>query len=314
MQFLRCTIDDLPIDLGPTALSIGNFDGVHRGHQQIVGSLVAAATKHHATATVMTFDPPPSVLLRPDRPVKRLTPIDMRCHLLAGAGVKRVIVVAATRRLLELSAEEFFFDVLRQRCGVVAMAEGDNFYFGKDRSGSIETLRRLCEQAAVELIVVPEVKLNGCTVSSSAIRDSLYSGAVDVAATMLGRPYVVTGEVESGAQRGRKLGFPTANLGRIETLLPLEGVYAGMCRLGHQIYSTAIHIGANTTFGETRSTVECHLIGFSGDLYGQQISVAFLKRLRGSRQFASGEDLKRQLFDDCRLTVDAVRQSDYSLY
>ena len=245
-------------------LSIGNFDGVHRGHQQIISTLVAAARKIDRPAVVMTFDPHPIRILAPDRAPPQLSSLDRKAELLEDLGVDCLIAMPTDRALLDLSPDDFFSRIVRDEIAAAGLVEGENFCFGRDRAGTVETLERLCGDAGISLTVVDHVALNGDVVSSSAIRKAVTEGRLSDAVSMLGHPYRLRGRVVAGASRGSEIGFPTANLADVETLLPADGVYAGVGRVGGARYAAAVHLGSNPTFGESERKLEVHLIDYSG--------------------------------------------------
>jgi riboflavin kinase/FMN adenylyltransferase len=247
---------------------------------------------------VLTFDPHPISLLAPGRTPPSLSTLDRKAELIARCGVDCLIAYPTDHALLQLDADDFFARVVRQELDARGMVEGPNFYFGRDRGGDVAGLAVLCRTHAMSLRVVQPVELNGAIVSSSAIRAQVSSGAVAAAVEMLGHPYQLAGVVEHGAQRGRELGFPTANLGGIRTLLPADGVYAAVCRVADTDHPAAIHIGTNPTFQDANRKVEAHLLDFSGDLYGQTLRVDLLARVRETRTFPDRELFLVQLRDD----------------
>lgn len=279
-------------------LSIGNFDGVHLGHQAILAQLKQRANATNVSATVMTFDPHPVALLAPRRVPPRLTTTEQKVQLLRRYGADEVIVYPTSPELLAMTPEEFFTAIVREQVGACGMVEGPNFFFGRGRTGNVDTLRQLCEAAGLTLDVVEAKSLGDTTVSSSSIRAALLEGRVEEAARRLGRPYAIVGVVSTGAQRGRELGFPTANLTEVATLLPAEGVYGGRCEVAGKSCLAAIHIGANPTFDDAERKVEVHLLDFEGDLYGQTLTVEFLQRIRGTQTFPDVHQLRDQLLAD----------------
>jgi riboflavin kinase/FMN adenylyltransferase len=279
-------------------VTIGNFDGVHRGHARLVERLLAKAREVGGPSIVFTFDPHPVRLLRPEAVPPPLTWTDRKAQLLDELGVTAVVAYPTDEDLLQLTPEGFFDRIIRQQLEARGMVEGPNFYFGRGRAGNIDTLAQLCERASVSLEVVQPTTIGGQIVSSSRVREAIAAGDVDLARQLLTRPYRVRGMVTHGAGRGAKIGFPTANIEAIDTLLPAQGVYAAnACTLaGH--WPAAVNIGPNPTFGENALKVEVHLIDFAGSLYGQPLEVAFLSRLRSTRPFESVEALKTQLKSD----------------
>ena len=289
-------------------VSIGNFDGVHLGHQRMISALVRHAQRLSCPSVVLTFDPHPLELLTPRQAPPRLCTLQRRAELLAECGVDCLVVFPTDASFLNQSPREFFDAILVGEFGASGLVEGPNFCFGKDRAGDVNTLRDYCTEAGLELEVVDGVELENRLVSSSEIRRLIHDGRVAAAAEMLGRPYRISGVVATGAARGRGLGFPTANLSDCETLLPAEGVYAAVGFARNEEYPAAIHIGPNPTFADQRQKTEIHLVEFDGgDLYGEMITVDFLDRLRNTVNFDSVDDLRDQLSRDVEAAMHVVR-------
>lgn len=317
MPQLLTSLADFPAELRGGAVSVGNFDGVHRGHAQLIKQLVATASQNAGPALVMTFDPHPATLLYPERPLSRpLTSIPRRAELLFGLGVDALIVYPTDSRLLSLSAHEFFqqkiVDILQAR----AMVEGPNFHFGRSRDGDVVSLAKMCQAAQMEFRVAQPTQDAAGMISSTRIRNSITAGNLKAANEMLTQPYAISGLVTVGAQRGRTIGFPTANLTEIPELVPGPGVYAGQVKLcdpssagqsSLQPYACAVHIGPNPTFAETENKVEVHLIDYAGaSLYGQHLRVSVLEQVRSVRKFESIDELRTQIAQDvaaCRAVV-----------
>jgi riboflavin kinase/FMN adenylyltransferase len=294
----------IPESVRSNCVAIGNFDGVHRGHVELLNGLRALADSSHCAAVVVTFDPHPIAVLRPEVGPPVLTTNAERQRLLRAAGADHVVVLPVTRELLAMSAEEFFADVLVQQFQARGIVEGPNFRFGRDRQGDVVLLRQLCQLARITCRIVEPLDDTGEMISSSRIRTLLCQRALSDAVDLLGHPYRLTGVVRQGARRGSLLGFPTANLGEVVTLLPSHGVYAGRAAIGDDTFPAAVSIGPNPTFGEQREKVECHLDGFTGDLYGQTLHVDLLAELRPLRPFGSVDQLVGQITED----VQACRQ------
>ncbi|MBI2825729.1 MAG: bifunctional riboflavin kinase/FAD synthetase [Planctomycetia bacterium] len=294
-------------DVRTGAVAIGNFDGVHLGHARIVERLIARAREVGGPAVVLTFDPHPVRLLRPAEAPPPLTWTDRKAALLAELGVDWIIAYPTDEQLLNLTPAEFFERIVRRALDARALVEGPNFFFGRGRSGTIEVLRTLAAAADISLDVVEPVVVDGEFVSSSRVRKLLSEGRVDEARRMLTRPYRLRGMVTHGAGRGAKIGFPTANLAAIDTLLPGVGVYAGRAWIDGQSWPAAINVGPNPTFGEQALKLEVHAIGFAGQLYGQPLEVDFLSRLRDIHPFENAEALKAQLVRD---VAEARRAAD----
>ncbi len=279
-------------------VTIGNFDGVHRGHQAMLATLVARARETQTRAVVLTFDPHPITLLRPLQTPPALSLLDHKLELFEQHGIDTVIVYPTDHALLKLTPDEFFQNIVLDQLNVVGMVEGPNFFFGQGRTGNVETLRSLCKRAARKFEVVPALTVHGRMVSSSEVRALIAAGEIAAAVEMLGHPYRIRGVVGSGAARGRTIGFPTANLDGISTLLPPDGVYAGRCRVGGKAYLVAINLGPNPTFGESARKFEAHLLDFAGDLYGRTLDVDLIARVRNTVRFESREALMQQLNAD----------------
>jgi riboflavin kinase/FMN adenylyltransferase len=286
--------DSPPPDVRGGVVAVGNFDGVHRGH----AALLATARELGRPVVPVTFDPHPLVLLAPESYQPPLTTVAERARLLKRAGAEHVVVLQTTPELLALSPEAFFDQVVRRALDARGMVEGFNFRFGRDRAGSNELLRALCGAGGIGFKEVAAVTLGERPVSSSRVRAALVAGDVVGAADLLDRPYRVTGLVGTGARRGRTLGFPTANLDRVETILPADGVYAVSVEAAAGQFAGAAHIGPNATFGEKKRAIEVHLIDFDGDLYGQPLSVDFIARVRGTEKFAGVDALVEQMHKD----------------
>jgi len=280
------------------AVTIGNFDGVHRGHQALLTELCNQARRLPGPAVALTFDPHPLQLLRPAQFQPVLTTIGQRAELLQAFGADQVVVLRTTPDLLQLPAREFFNQVLRERLQARTVVPGFNFGFGRNREGDVQTLATLCREAGMGFTLVPPLEIDGRPVSSSRVRNILLTGDVREAAVLLGRPYCLMGRVGTGQRRGQTLGFPTANLEDLEVLVPGNGVYAVRVFHGGTTWPGAANIGPNPTFGEQARKVEVHLIGFQGDLYGARLAVDFIERLRDTRPFPSPAALVAQLQDD----------------
>jgi len=291
--------------LSGCAVTVGNFDGVHVGHAAIVSRLLDAGRRLHLPTLAITFDPHPARLLRPESAPPLLTTPERRAELLLSLGIDAVMVQPVDAALLSLSAEAFYARVLRGAVRAAAIVEGPDFRFGVGRTGDMALLGALGAADGVEVAAVAPVMRGDAAVSSSRIRELIAAGDVAAATALLTAPYRLEGLVVHGQARGRTLGFPTANLEGIPTILPAAGVYAGVAlpaatgpAVAARGFPAAIHVGPNVTFGATGVTVEVHLIGFAGDLYGQRLEVDFLARLRDTRRFDSLDDLKAQLATD----------------
>jgi riboflavin kinase / FMN adenylyltransferase len=279
-------------------VSVGNFDGVHRGHTAVLAEARSAAKAVGAPVVVVTFDPHPLQLLAPERFQPLLTSVEHRAELLQCAGADGVVILRTTPELLRLDAVTFFRAILRDQMKARAVVEGFNFRFGHNRAGSNEHLKGWCTAAGIAFHEVLPSTWKGRPISSSRVREALQAGDIPTATELLNRPYRVAGRVGTGARRGRTIGFPTANLEDVQTLVPAEGVYAVRALLDGKSYGGAANIGPNPTFGEQARKLEVHLIDFDGDLYGRTLAVDFLARLRETRKFDSVDELRAQLQRD----------------
>ena len=301
------SLEDFPQGSFCSALTIGNFDGVHQGHAKVIQRLKSLATLHDAMAVVFTFAPHPVRILKPKAAPPPLTWIDRKAELLAELGVDAVIAYPTDMELLSLGYREFFQKIVVDRIRACAMVEGPNFYFGKGREGNPERLGELCDQHDIELDILDPTIEGLDFISSSRIRDDIREGNVAQARSLLTRPYRIRGMVTHGAGRGKQIGFPTANVDAIDTLTPATGVYAGVAWVDKKSHWAAIHIGPNPTFGEQMLKVEVHLLDYDGSLYGKPIEVDFVDRLRDICQFDSPEELQNQLNKDINSTRKVLR-------
>ncbi|MGI9458352.1 MAG: riboflavin biosynthesis protein RibF [Aeoliella sp.] len=291
-------VHDLPPVARGGAVAIGNFDGVHLGHARIVSRLLERAKEVGGPAVVFTFDPHPARLLRPKTCPPPLTWTERKAELLADLGIDWVVAYPTDHALLSLSPREFFDRVIREVLAARAIVEGPNFYFGKDRGGNVEKLGELAAESRLTLDVVTPLEVDGELISSSRVREAVRLGQVGNARRWLTAPYRIRGLVTHGAGRGTKLGFPTANLDGVDTLLPALGVYAGVASIGNRRWPAAIHLGPNPTFGERATKVEVHLISAEETIYGQILEVEFLERLRDVQSFDEADKLTTQLRED----------------
>jgi riboflavin kinase/FMN adenylyltransferase len=287
-------------------VSIGNFDGVHRGHQSMIAALTRSAARHNAPAVVFTFDPHPIALLRPGQSPPPLSTTERKLELLSQNAVDGAVVYPTDQTLLSLTPREFFDRIIVARLQARGLVEGPNFFFGHNRAGNVDTLREFCAAARMDLEIVPPVKMGEQLVSSSEIRRLIAAGQVREAAALLGYAYRISGTVIRGAERGRTIGFRTANLEGVRTVLPRDGVYAGRAQVGGTWYAAGINLGPNPTFADQERKLEAHLLDYAGDLYGSRIDVEFIDRLRDTVRFESVETLTAQLKQDMERVRAAV--------
>ena len=307
----RCIhgLESLAETLSGCVLTVGNFDGVHIGHQRILRTARSLGDRDGVQVVAMTFDPPPDLVLRPSDPPERIVPLFEKTRLLLGGGCDLVVVVHADRDLLAMPAEDFVEQILIGRFAPTCIVEGPNFFFGRDRSGSIETLRGLADTGRFSLHVVDPVMLEledeSVRVSSTLIRRLILAGKIADAQRCLGREFALFGKIVPGTGRGSKLlGFPTVNLESAQQVTPADGVYAGTAEVAGASYPAAISIGTNPTLGGTDRTVEAYLIDCEGDFKGQDLVLRFVVRIREQLRLDSIETLKRQINKD----VQRVRE------
>jgi riboflavin kinase/FMN adenylyltransferase len=303
-------ITDLP-PLARSVVTVGKFDGVHRGHQALLRATVEGAREHQATAVALTFDRAPVELLRPGTEVRFLTTLPQRLALIEALGLDAAVIIHLTPEFLRLTPEEFIGEVLVRRLGTLAIAASESFRFGREAAGTVETLQTAGAQLGFTVRVVSPVLYGAERISSSRVVAAIQTGDVAAATEMLGRPYSVTGEVVPGARLGRSLGYPTANLATHPLQhLPADGVYvvaaeaeggrpaASPLPRGGELLPGVANLGVRPTVGGTARILEAHLFDFDGDLYGTRISLRFLARLRDQLRFPSLDALKEQIARD----------------
>jgi riboflavin kinase/FMN adenylyltransferase len=284
----------------PTVLTLGVFDGLHLGHQLIIRTVVERARATGSVPTAITFDPHPRAVLHPESAPPLLQTLDQKIEAMGLLGIEQAIVVRFTKSFSQIRAEDFLRDVVRDRLLAKEVYLGKGFAFGRDREGNIELLRRVSEDLGFFADEVPEVRLRGRRISSSRIREHLATGLVNLARRMLGRPYGVEGRVVRGEERGRVLGFPTANLRPQNRVIPRNGVYVTATLIDGAWRRSVTNVGTRPTFGGAREpSVETFVMNWSGELYGDVVRVRFLYRLRDEKKFASVEELKKQIEFDC---------------
>ena len=283
-----------------TAVTVGTFDGVHRGHLAILEQLCTAAAERDLRAMVITFDPHPRQVLQPESDIRLLTSTAVKLKLLAEAGIDFTAVLAFSREFSRVSAERFVIDYLIGRFNMGCLVMGHDHAFGKDRAGGEKVLTGLSKVYDFDLIKVPPVISDSRPVSSSWVRKAIEDGHMQQAAGLLNRFFTISGKVVRGAGRGKGLGHPTANLRPLEPgkeLFP-HGIYAAAVDLGGKMMPGALHFGPRPTFGEEESTLELNLFDFHGDLYGRTLEVAIVERIRPIMDFSSAEELVRQMDRD----------------
>ncbi len=286
-------------------LTIGNFDGVHLGHAQIIKTVLEKARAFGGTSLALTFRPHPQIALKPQLDLPLLSSYDEKLELLVASGLDLIIEEPFSREFSTVAPEQFFTDRIIRGLNPKAIVVGYDFAFGNRREGHLDLLKSLCEKNGIELTIVPPYRLEGEVVSSSRIRQYLLAGDIQGATRLLGRPFSYRGVVVKGEGRGRKLGYPTANL-KLENKLVLPyGVYATRARFGERVFPSVTNVGVRPTFFEAEkegealpALVETYLINTTIDLYGSTLDVCFERRLREERKFSGMDALKAQIAQD----------------
>ena len=303
------SLTDIPQGWGPTALTIGKFDGVHIGHVEILRQLGDISSTRGLQSTVITFDRHPASLLSPEQRPADILSSDDRLALIARENIDASLVLTFDAELASLSPREFVTRILLDKLNAQVVLVGHDFRFGDHASGDVATLQELGAELGFDVVLIDDVALvDGVRVSSSMIRQCMAEGDVVTAAKLLGRLPRVNGEIVHGHKRGRELGFPTANLSQDATgLVPSDGVYAGWFVDGGQRYPAAISVGTNPTFeGVNKRTVEAFLLDQNLDLYGHQVTIEFAAHIRGMVAYTGIEPLIEQMHDDVRVTREIL--------
>ncbi|MHC1751612.1 bifunctional riboflavin kinase/FAD synthetase [Humidesulfovibrio sp.] len=314
------TIDELRETINGSCVTIGNFDGVHMGHQRLMARTCAKARKRGLISVVVTFDPHPmTVLMGQQKTPPFITSTAQRLRFIERQGPNVTLVLEFTRQMAALEPVDFVRRYLVEGLALRELVIGYDYAMGKGRKGNFELLSTLGQELGFGVERLDPVIVGGAVVSSTRIRDLIQSGNVWDARPLLGRFFEVEGEVVDGMKRGAsKLGFPTANLRLSGTLLPKPGVYAVWAEVDGELYQAMANVGVNPTFGDTGLTLEAHILDFDRNIYGRQVSLQFVQRLRSERKFESIEALKARIADDVRLgrvilsTADAQPGSDPS--
>lgn len=317
-------LNEVPADFGPTVATIGNFDGVHRGHQWVIAEVVARARAEGRRSIAVTFDPHPARVIRPESSLPLITPLAEKLELLGATGLDAVLVLPFTKELSRMTAREFATEVLRERLRVTELHEGENFRFGYQAEAGIETLETLGAELGFAVRVYAPRSIRGEAVSSSLVRKMIAEGDVSHVRALLGRSFAVLSTPASGRGFGTRYTVPTINLAPYSELLPAKGVYVTLLTVGDgdagEIFQAVTNVGNRPTFGEDSFTVESHLLNFHPIALEEQtpLLLTFLQRLRAERRWPNPEALKEQIgrdvararryFDLCR--VMAARSGD----
>ena len=299
MQVFR-TFEELSGHSHKVCLAIGVFDGVHLGHQRVIGQARDDARATGGTSVVLTFDPHPMRVLAPDKAPRLLTSTEHKLSLIEKLGVDSCLLLTFDKPFSLTPPDRFIDTVARQTNQLQEICVGTRFRFGHERAGDVRLMEALAPKYGFKAKEIQSVALDGEMISSTAIRQHVLNGRLERAAAMLGRPFTILGSVETGDHRGRELGFPTANLNPHDEVLPPDGVYAVRVKVGVELLGGVVNIGVRPTFpGATPGrTLEVHILDFTRDLHGQNIEALFLSKLRDEQKFASVEALKTQIAAD----------------
>ncbi len=295
-------LDEVPAAFGPTVVSVGNFDGVHRAHQAVLDAIVRRARELDARSLVVTFDPHPTRILRPDVAPRLLTPLPIKLKLLEREGVDAVLVLTFNRDLSVTPPRDFAGEILAGTLRAREVHEGYNFHFGHKAQGNVDRLADFGREFGFEVVKYPEMRIRGEVVSSSHIRELLRAGNVSRARHLLGRTFSILSHAGRGRGYGHRYTVPTINLGPYEEMVPLDGVYVTRTRVGEECFDSVTNVGNRPTFGDESFAIETHLLNFHPiELTAQtEVEIWFLHRLRPEIKFPSVEALKEQIGRDVK--------------
>jgi riboflavin kinase/FMN adenylyltransferase len=291
----------------PSVLTIGNFDGMHRGHQEILQRVVASAREKQCVSAILTFFPHPVRVLRPAEAPPMLATLDQRLAACERAGIEAALVLRFDETLSRMSAEEFVAKYLAETMRAREVMVGENFRFGHKQQGDVNTLRSLGQRFGFSIEIVDSLRVDGTVVSSTAVRAALNEGRVEDAAKLLGHPFALEGAIQTGTGQGRELVVPTLNLKTKQELLPKRGVYITEVRLGNETFPAVTNVGFRPTFNGANVSVESHLFGFDRELTAGAMEVRFLSRLRDEQKFPGIDALREQVMKDIEKAKDFHR-------
>lgn len=316
MDILK-SFNNLPTSFDSSAVTLGNFDGVHLGHRELFRHLVKTARQLNCPSVVYTFDPHPLKFLAPDKAPLLLNTPEEKQRLIAASHIDYLIKTPFTSEFAAMTPEQFVEDILLAKLQIKALVVGYDYAFGKGRRGDVEFLKAYGDKKGFTVEVLQPVGADGLPYSSTRVRNMVAAGDVAGVVRLLGRQYNLEGRVVPGEQRGRELGFPTANLETDKELLPASGVYAVKVRHGQQEYGGVVNLGQRPTFGGDTSTIEVHLLDFTGQLYDQNLRIYFVERLRGEQKFSSVGELVNAIAADvlkARQVLQSVQIIQYREY
>ena len=292
-------LNELEKPLINPVLTIGNFDGVHRGHLALFDKVKKLARDIQGQSVVMTFEPHPIKVVKPGNGPPLITPVEQKLKLISSAGIDVIVCLPFNKEFASISASDFVVELLVKKIGVKEIVVGYDYSFGSDRLGNIDLLKHMGDDLGFKVHVVEPIHLDDILVSSTSIRNLIREGKLPEAKMLLGRDYQITGIVKTGMGRGGKiLGFPTANLTPVDELIPKKGVYAVKAYIHDNEHNGVCNIGVNPTFGGTSLSIETHILDFSGDIVGEKFTIKFISRLRDEVTFKSKDDLASQIEKD----------------
>jgi riboflavin kinase / FMN adenylyltransferase len=300
-------LSELREPLHKSAVTIGNFDGIHLAHRELLGRVVRSARELGGMSVVVTFDPHPAQVLAPERAPRILTPLPSKIRLIDQEGIELLAILRFSQEMSRLSPEEFVRSILAAKLRAAAVHVGSNFRFGHQRAGDTGVLAELGKKNGFRVETLPMIKVRGRRVSSSQVRHFLSEGKMEIAGRMLGRPYSVSGAITAGEGIGHKQTVPTLNLGPVEQLLPRNGVYVTRTRLAGTLHESVTNVGHKPTFGHHRLTVESFLLDIRGEVKAEQMEIEFLHLLRDEIKFPSVEALKQQIQKDVQKSLRFFR-------
>ena len=307
MKIFRHIEDQGPSTSG-TVATMGNFDGIHLGHQALVRNTVEESVRLGCPSTVLTFEPHPLKILAPERAPLLILSYQDKMALLQSLGVDIVIAQRFDRQFASIGADDFIYRFLVNRLKVKKLWVGRDLRFGQDRKGGTDNLLRLAPSAGFEVGVLDPILLDGVRISSSRIRQLVDEGRVDEVRPMLGRYHFVSGHVVTGHRRGQELGFPTANISSQTEVVPLNGIYATLIQFKNKQWLSVSSVGVNPTFGVGPRTVESFILDFVGDIYGELVKLSFVKRIRDEKKFGMVKDLIAQMHEDVKCAKDIFNE------
>ena len=290
-------------------LTIGNYDGIHIGHQKIIENVARKAREISGTAMLMTFNPHPLSVLKPDTYTRLITPLHLKKKLIEASGIEVMLLVPFDAQFQSLTPEMFIKDILVDRLAVKEIVVGYDFKFGKGGAGNVTMLKKLAGTYGFRFETIEAITLDGERVGSNAIRKLIMDGNVEKAAKFLGRPHMIEGTVVKGENRGKWMGFPTINLDTFFELVPKNGVYVTEVELSGKRKPAVTNIGFNPTFGGKKFLMETHILDFSGNLYGKEVVIYFHKRIRDEMKFSGIDELKERIAKDVALAREHFQRS-----